>query len=214
MTMIRSNESRILRPILILGVVLSLYTPNLIAQDRDLDSLNWEFDHSPIWQEPALYSARIMSIGIAGLVSLDLHEHDPSVDNFLGAMRSPRPRPDDDGPMFNLVLHPLWGSETYLRARDADMSMAGSFAFSMSASVIWEYFIESWTEHPSSQDLVYTTGLGWMLGEARYRLLQVNNEKYRYLIDPLNTTLKYVNMSFRVNEAGEATPLLNVQWSI
>ena len=202
------------RRLWILSLLLTLFTGQVQAQSSTLNSLDWQFDERPYWYEPALYSARVMSMGLAGLVSLDLHDQDPSVDNFLNALRSPKPRPDDDGPMFNFVLHPLWGSETYLRARDADMTVAESFSFSMSASIAWEYLIESWTEHPSSQDLIYTTGIGWMLGELRYQLLQIDDERYRPIADPLNSALKHVNMSFRVNEQGAATPLFNLHWSI
>ncbi len=53
-----------------------------------------------------------------------------------------------------------------------------AWADTIGASITWEYFIESWTEHPSSQDLLYTTGIGWMLGELRYRIKQRNQTDY------------------------------------
>ena len=172
------------------------------------------FDDRAAWEEPVQYSAQVMGIGITGLVAFDLHDSDPSFENFASALGSPAPRLDDDGPVFNYVLHPLWGSETYLRARSADFSPAGSFAFSMGASVAWEYLIESWTEHPSRQDLIYTTGLGWMLGEARYRLLQSADARQQKLLDPLYTTLQHVNFDSTVLSPDEYAPRLNLNWSI
>jgi hypothetical protein len=173
------------------------------------------FDRRNAWEAPAEYSAQVMGLGIAGLVAFDLHDSDPSFDNFASALESPAPRPDDDGPVFNYLLHPLWGSETYLRARSADFSPADSFAFSMGASVTWEYLIESWTEHPSSQDLVYTTGLGWMLGEARYRLLQSADPRRQKLLDPLHTALQHVSIETTLLSQDEAAvPRLKLNWPI
>ena len=191
---------------IVLCLGLGLVSPPAAAELGEL-----RFDTRADWEEPVVYSAQVMGLGLGGLLAFDLHDTDPSYENFLQAMRSPAPRPDDDGAVFNYVLHPLWGSETYLRARAAEFSPAGSFAFSMGASVTWEYLIESWTEHPSRQDLVYTTGLGWMLGEARYRLLQRAEGHETVLLDPLYTTLNHVNLSTTSAEHG---PRLNLSWGI
>lgn len=199
-------------------VLLCLLLIGLPVQAKTLPAespagwLNVEFDESPLWQEPALYSLRVMSVGITGLVGLDLHDADPAVENFRRAWDSPAPRRDDDGPVFNLVLHPLWGSETYLRARSAGMTSQDSFAFSMTASLVWEYLIESWTEHPSSQDLVYTTGIGWMIGEGRHRLLQRLDPAQRVLADPLYSLVNTLDLNARMDESGQLTPLLGLGW--
>lgn len=174
--------------------------------------MSFEFDDRPSWQEPVLYSLRIMSVGIAGLVGFNLHDEDPSYENFKAAFSSPAPRRDDDGALFNFVLHPLWGSETYLRARSSGMGVANSFSFSMSASVVWEYFIESWTEHPSSQDLVFTTGIGWLIGETRYQLLKQMDDEQRVWADPLYSLLGHVDVSANVSPDGEYTPLIGIGW--
>lgn len=199
----------------LLGIVLCLAL-GAFAAPADAQLLNdLELDRRDPWEAPVEYSARVMGLGLAGLVAFDLHDSEPSFDNFASALRSPAPRPDDDGPVFNYVLHPLWGSETYLRARNADYSPADSFAFSMGASVAWEYLIESWTEHPSRQDLVYTTGLGWMLGEARYRLLRTAGPHQRKLLDPLYSTLQHVNIETGVLAQDEPeTPRLKFNWPI
>ena len=175
-------------------------------------NMSFEFNAVPAWQEPALYSLRIMSVGIAGLVGFNLHDEDPSFENFKRALTSSTPQSDDDSALFNLVLHPLWGSETYLRARSSGMNVAHSFSFSMTASVVWEYLIESWTEHPSSQDLVFTTGIGWLIGETRYQLLQQLDVEQHMWVDPLYSLLGHVDVSANVSADGEYTPRVGIGW--
>jgi hypothetical protein len=145
------------------------------------------------WKKPVYYSLGMMGVGLTLLVGSGQAADDPSYSNFRDAFRS-GPKQDDDSGLYNFVLHPLWGSETYLRAREAHMGKLGSIAFSLGASITWEYFFESWTEHPSTQDLLYTTGLGWMLGELRYRLKQRADGKARWWIDPINTTLEHMRI--------------------
>lgn len=208
---IRRLAAPLLEALLVTLCLLLISQPTRAASHA-LDGEDWQFSHDPDWYEPALYSLRVMGLGIAGLVSLDLHDTDPSVENFKRALTEPTPRADDDGPMFNFVLHPLWGSETYLRARSAGMNMRESFAFSMGASVVWEYLIESWTEHPSSQDLVYTTGLGWMIGEGRHYLLQNMDEDNRFWADPLHSMLGHVDLEVRIDPEGKQTPIFSLGW--
>ena len=205
--------------LLIPGLLL-LCSQTAVASERAdlaLSDLQMRFDAAPAWQAPAIYSARVMSLGIAGLVAFDLHDSDPTYDNFLNALRDPAPREDDDGALFNLVLHPLWGSETYLRARQADLGVAGSFAFSMGASTVWEYFIESWTEHPSTQDLINTTGIGWIIGEMRYQALRALGERRGAWIDPLYNALEYVQVNVGTYSTGygmEDAPMVTLGWHI
>lgn len=158
------------------------------------------------WKEPVYYSLALMGVGLAVLVATNEADDDPRLRNFQDAFRS-GPERDDDPAIYNFVLHPLWGSETYLRAREANMGMLGSIAFSFGASVTWEYFIESWTEHPSTQDLIYTTGLGWALGELRYRLKQRTGKKAHWWLDPIHTTLDHIGIRF-ARDDGQTTPML------
>ena len=101
------------------------------------------------WKKPIVYSLGLMGVGITALVLTNEADDDPHFSNFKDAFET-GPKHDDDGAGYNFVLHPLWGSETYLRAREANMNILGSIGFSFAASVTWEYFVESWTEHPSS----------------------------------------------------------------
>ena len=204
-----------------LELLLALLCLGLIAQSAqalehnslgDKPVVNVEFNDDPLWQAPALYSLRVMGMGIVGLVGFDLHHEDPAFENFQRALESPRPRRDDDGALFNFVLHPLWGSETYLRARSNGMTAAESFAFSMSASVVWEYLIESWTEHPSSQDLLYTTGIGWMIGEGRHYLLQRLEPDQQIWADPLYSLLDHVGLNAKLDSNGDLMPIVGIGW--
>lgn len=157
------------------------------------------------WRKPVVRSGSLMLVGIAGLHALGETDNDPDFEIFKEAFQS-GPKKDDDGIGYNLVLHPLWGSETYLRAREGHMGILGSIGFSMGASVFWEYFIESWTEHPSSQDLVYTTGIGWLLGELRYRLKLRTGPKAHRWIDPIDTFLKHVRFVPLRDGSGDLHP--------
>ncbi|MEM6911675.1 MAG: DUF3943 domain-containing protein [Verrucomicrobiota bacterium] len=102
------------------------------------------------------------------------------------------PHWDDDSDFFNYLMHPLWGSETYLRARSQRYSPLESFLFSTASSVVWEFGFESFVAQPSRQDLLITSTVGSLLGEFRYRLkhnlTKREGQRYRVLeilIDPL-----------------------------
>jgi hypothetical protein len=164
------------------------------------------------WKKPIVRSVGLMAFGLVGLQVLGETDSDPRFDNFEDAFKS-GPKADDDSEFYNLVLHPLWGSETYLRAREARMGMLGSVGFSFCASVTWEYLFESWTEHPSQQDLVYTTGLGWMLGELRYRLKQKTGKKAHWWIDPIDMTLEHIRIGFTKDGEGDDGPMLTLRWN-
>lgn len=204
-----------------IALTLTLCSSAAFATTEDLslpgDKLTLNFDAAPAWQEPVYYSARVMSMGLAGLVAFDLHHSDPSIENLKSVLEDPAPRADEDGIVFNLVLHPLWGSETYLRARQADMGMLGSFAFSMGASTVWEYLVESWTEHPSQQDLIYTTGIGWMIGEVRHQALNSLSERHGRWVDPLYYALNKFRFNVEYSEGGyydNDAPVFSVSWDI
>lgn len=136
---------------------------------------------------PVKYTALLMAVEFATIYTFDLADKSVSSSRFKNAFRHPKPQKDDDDFHTNYILHPLMGSETYLRAREGNFGVSGSIAFSMGASITWEYLVESWVLHPSTQDLIVTTGVGWLLGELRYQLKQSNEEKGRsnFWIDPI-----------------------------
>lgn len=164
---------------------------------------------------PVQYTALLMAVEFAAIQALDISDNSVSLSNFERALTDPVPRKDDDCYMLNYVLHPLMGSETYLRAREGDFGVAGSIAFSMGASITWEYLVESWIEHPSTQDLLATTGIGWLMGELRYQIKQSNEQSGRssFWVDPIWTILEYLNFSI-TRDQGELTPSLRFEFPL
>lgn len=161
---------------------------------------------------PVKYTALLMAVEFAGLYAFDMAEDAVRFSNFEEMLRHPKPEEDDDDNYVNFLLHPLMGSETYLRAREGDFGVVGSIAFSMAASITWEYLVESWTEHPSTQDLVFTTGIGWLLGELRYTIKQSNIAAGRtnFWVDPIWVTLEYLELGITQTE-GKVTPSLSLK---
>lgn len=165
--------------------------------------------HASDLATPVKYTAALMAVEFVALHALDLEDDDVSSSNFEDTWDSPAPEEDDDHAFLNYFLHPLMGSETYLRAREGELGVAGSLAFSMGASLTWEYLIESWTEHPSTQDLVLTTGVGWMIGELRYQIKQSNKitGSSNFWVDPIWTSLEYFDFNI-TRSNGKAVPLV------
>jgi len=122
---------------------------------------------------PLVYSVTLFIPGLIFLnifIEPDETWHRFSFQNFLDAYTRP-PEDDKDSWIFNYILHPLWGSETYLRLRMNGCSWWQSWLFSNAMSVLWEYGFESWNTHPSIQDLLITGNIGSVLGEIRFRVL-------------------------------------------
>ena len=150
--------------------------------------------------EPAAFVMAVHAVGMGILVSMDPAEtgfKPMHVDNWVDGMRKP-PIWDNDSWITNYILHPLWGSETYLRARAQNYTPVESFLFSTAASVAWEYAFESWAEHPSKQDLLVTSTVGSILGEIRYitrRALTNRDEAWAtvllILVDPFGMMMKH-----------------------
>ncbi len=164
---------------------------------------------------PLKYTALLMVTEFAIIEAFDISDDSASSSTFREVWEDPAPENDDDNELYNYLLHPLMGSETYLRAREHDFDVAGSLAFSMGASITWEYLIEAWTEHPSVQDLVLTTGIGWMLGELRFWLKQQNASRgsSNFWIDPIWSTLEYFDISF-IKGKDEVIPVFCLKVSL
>jgi hypothetical protein len=60
----------------------------------------------------------------------------------------------------------------YLSQRNYGESSLYSFLFSVGTSTFFEYFVESWSERPSVQDLIITPVVGSILGEIVYQATQ------------------------------------------
>ncbi len=153
---------------------------------------------------PVSYMLTAHLIGIIGLNAMDREDTGfsrPSARNFSQAW-SEGPKFDDDEWYFNYLAHPLWGSETYLRARSEGFDSFGSFLFSTGSSVLWEFGFESWSVRPSIQDLLLTSSTGALIGEFRYKVkqhLMAAPEPNLYLvalIDPLQALSQSVGRVF------------------
>jgi hypothetical protein len=92
-------------------------------------------------------------------------------EDFRTAWTKP-PVIDKDRAVVNYIGHPYFGMTYYLSQRNYGESPLYSFLFSTFTSTCFEYFIESWSERPSVQDLIITPIVGSILGELVFRATQ------------------------------------------
>jgi hypothetical protein len=154
---------------------------------------------------PIFYTLTLYGSALWFLASLEKNTtgfSSPSIENFEDAFTK-GPRADDDEWYWNYLLHPLAGSESYLRARAQGCSPFDSFLFSAAASTVWEFGFESWYERPSTQDLIVTPVAGAFLGEARFlakrALLKADTVSARVLavaIDPFQSVAEWIGDAF------------------
>jgi len=166
------------------------------AQNYSLNSFNSTsmlFSNQPItgidktpWYKPPVYIMSIMGVNLGFLVVSGMADDKIRFSNFKRAFNS-APVFDDDAFWINYISHPLMGSESYLRGREAGYGWFGSFLFSSGMSLTWEYLIESWTEQPSINDMLVTSSIGSLMGELRYRAKAKMKPEYHWFIDPINT---------------------------
>lgn len=90
---------------------------------------------------------------------------DEALDNLAVAYTEP-PVWDDDDWAINYIGHPYGGAVYYNTVRCQGASFLQSFLFSTALSFQWEYIIEAVAEPPSTQDLLFTSTTGALLGEA------------------------------------------------
>lgn len=74
------------------------------------------------------------------------------------------PRWDPDEWYINYILHPYWGMTYYTRGRERGLSETGAFWYSFTLSSIYEFGLEALFEPVSIQDMIFTPGLGSLLG--------------------------------------------------
>lgn len=135
-----------------------------------------------------------------------------SADNFVKAWTSPPDWDDGDGFVANYVLHPFMGAEAYLTVRNRDYGPIESFLFSTGVSVAWEYLIESWVQQPSAIDLVTTSPIGSLIGEARFQMRRriaqwspsTGRNALLILVDPVEALHRYIGKEF-LNRSNDAT---------
>ena len=160
-------------------------------------------------KKPIIYTATLMAVDLTFLIVTGMADSDPSIRNFRRGFKK-GPAPDEDHWFTNYVLHPLMGSESYLRAREGGLGWFGSFLFSTVASFTWEFLYESWIERPSTQDLLVTSTFGSLLGEIRYQLKQKADRKYYWFIDPIDTFF----VSLKKTRNGKTQAVVGITWDL
>lgn len=112
--------------------------------------------------------------GLAALQAVDVWDngHRPFADykNSLRRAWTEGPSWDDDPAGFNYIGHPYTGSFTYNLMRSQAASPLASWLFSTSQSLIWEFVLEATEEQPSGQDLLITSNVGALIGEAFHNI--------------------------------------------
>jgi hypothetical protein len=123
-------------------------------------------------------AASLVGIGVYALApssftgaTKDGHQYEESWNSFKDAWTKP-PVFDSDNPAVNYLGHPYFGSLFYLSQRNYGESPLYSFLFSTFMSTAFEYFIESWDEQPSINDLIITPVVGSILGEGIFLATQ------------------------------------------
>ncbi|HKG95305.1 MAG TPA: DUF3943 domain-containing protein [Gemmatimonadaceae bacterium] len=127
-------------------------------------------DHHTRTSALVLAGTSVASFGVLWVLPEEMSKwpkEDRQMNHFLDAYRSP-PVWDRDPFFWNYIAHPVIGQYTYLMERNYGESRLRSFLFSTAASVAWEYGVEAAIEHPSAQDLLTTSPVGSLLGEASY----------------------------------------------
>ena len=120
-----------------------------------------------------LLGAGMYAFGPSSFTGADTEENvwEEARDHFKEAWKKP-PVFDKDGSGVNYVGHPFFGMQYYLSQRNYGESSLYSFLFSVGTSTFFEYFVESWSERPSVQDLIITPVVGSILGEIVYQATQ------------------------------------------
>ena len=109
--------------------------------------------HQPSLAYPVAYTFTYQMLGYGVLTQMDREKTNfnaSSFDNFLDGFRD-GPHFDDDEWQWNYVAHPLWGSETYMRARAQGYNEIQSFLFSAGASIVWESLNNAYHHHRNSE---------------------------------------------------------------
>lgn len=112
---------------------------------------------------------------------------------------------DNDTFAMNCICHPFHGSMYFNIARSSGLSFWQSAPYALGGSAMWETCME--TDHPSINDLVFTTAGGTYLGETLFRISS-------RIVDGRARGLERVGrelLGFVLNPAGGLTRLLSGQ---
>ena len=148
----------------------------------------------PIWQ----MSAAMVFIQFAAVATV-FEAFDREVEDHVyeQSFREP-PRWVWDEWYWDYAVHPWFGAEYYLIARNRGWNAWQAMAYSAALSVSFEYLAENILYHPSANDLIVTPLTGAALGELRYYLKRRAlahagssrwNRVWAVLLDPIDVTL-------------------------
>ena len=95
---------------------------------------------------------------------------DPTLESWYENVSQVPEYPDGDGWFLNYVGHPIMGAHMYIFARHQGYKFYEAFGFSTMGSLVWEYAFEGPFERVSTSDMLVTSTLGSVFGEALYFL--------------------------------------------
>ena len=151
---------------------------SLPAERSKLPEIGPPPPHHSVKTFAVLTGASLVGIGVYALApssftgtTKDGQQYEESWNSFKDAWTKP-PVFDKDAWTVNYLGHPYFGAQFYLSQRNYGESPLYSFLFSTFMSTAFEYFIESWSEQPSINDLIVTPALGSILGEGIFRATQ------------------------------------------
>ena len=169
-------------------------------------------DWNRLWANTAV----LMGGGLAALGVLELLPQESTAWNshensktplFKRWLRHVKEGPvwDGDKFIFNFILHPYAGAAYYMSARSCGFNYWGSFVYCFCVSTFfWEYGFEAFNEITSAQDIVVTSVVGSIMGEAFYHAKRhIVSNGYRVLgsralgyvtaffCDPVNEVMGY-----------------------
>ena len=150
---------------------------SLPAERSKLPEIGPPPPHHTVKTFAAFTVASLVGIGVYALAPSSLvgttkeGQYEKAWNNFKEAWTKP-PVFDTDRWTVNYLGHPYFGAQFYLSQRNYGESPLYSFLFSTFMSTAFEYFIESWSEQPSINDLIITPVVGSILGEVIFLATQ------------------------------------------
>ncbi len=149
-----------------------------VVEDDNFDLCPLRNHEKTGWQKIKNAAVRITGVEVLGVfIILSLPEKyskwPPDAINYarthvIAAYTQPPVMDIDDWPV-NYLGHPYAGAAYYNAVRSQDGTVFQSFMLATFESLLWEYAIEVYSEHPSIQDLLTTSPLGSVLGELAHR---------------------------------------------
>lgn len=129
---------------------------------------------------------------------------------------------DQDNSTWNLIGHPLTGSQTYLFYRALGHSKKSSLVMSFFSSLAFEVLIETYTENPSIQDTFQTPLFGAVVGnlleKASLKLINSPSRFNRFIgrvINPFSFLAErnqnqYMTFNIRPNQGYSVSWVMNI----